>query len=52
MQGVKQIGRRSLSSFGSFSLGIGVMFAHFQVSGTIPEDKERLKRSEIGSASS
>ena len=28
------------------------MFAHFQVSGTIPEDKDRLNRSAIGSASS
>ena len=37
---VKEIGRKSLSSLGNVSLGTGVIFAYFQISGTVPHGIE------------
>ena len=50
--GVSDIGRKSLSSLGGDSFGIGVIFAAFQISGATHEDRETLKISVTGSVSS
>lgn len=47
-----EIGRKSLRDLGTDSLGTGVMFAAFQMSGTIPEAKLELNRFATGSANS
>ena len=50
--GVKEIGLKSDSLLGGFSLEIGEMLDAFQSEGTIPVDRERLNISLIGPASS
>ena len=50
--GVTEIGLKSDSLLGGFSLGIGEMSDAFQSEGTIPVDRERLNISLIGPASS
>ena len=49
--GVKEIGLKSDSLLGGFSLGIGEMLDAFQSEETIPVDRERLNISLIGQAS-
>ena len=50
--GVKEIGLKSDSILGGFSLGIGEMLDALESEGTIPVDRERLNISLIGPASS